>query len=492
MKGLWETVKKDTVLSTGEFAGEISDLTKRVKNIVRLTLRFTKLESDPESLIDAHCSIAKSFSGVPELRQMWIEKVSKLHDRYQNFSEAGMCHVLIAAIMSMTLKRKGIIPEGPAIFKNVTPNISVNDVNFKEDALSDENTHCVSTFITQINIACDFFFKAERYELLPDLCKIIIPLLEKEDNYKGLADTYIKLKNTYEKIIERAHKRFLGTYYRVSFYGHGFKEEHGCGYIYKEPKLTYLPEVVQRLKNIYSPSCPNLTIVQESTKLRWKELDHESNYIQINAVKPNYMDKTQDSKSQFLSHHNIGSFIMETPFSLTGKAHGQVTDQCKRITVFTTAQTFPSIKKRILILKKEVSELSPIEVAIEEMSAQVHGLKMLIDSEKIDKVQLELKLQGSISTTVNAGPLAYAEAFLKTEVRSKFEKNLIAKLISIFKQFLDACEKALEIYAINISDVQIPVLKRYRDDLASFQKDIFKILDIQPKPHQQSTVETII
>lgn len=48
-----------------------------------------ELKSDPESLVDAHCSIANSFSEIPELRQTWLEKISALHEKYENYSEVS-------------------------------------------------------------------------------------------------------------------------------------------------------------------------------------------------------------------------------------------------------------------------------------------------------------------------------------------------------------------------------------------------------------------
>ncbi|KII64446.1 Dedicator of cytokinesis protein 10 [Thelohanellus kitauei] len=206
-----------------------------------------------------------------------------------------------------------------------------------------------------------YFFKAGRYELIPELSKSILSLFEIEENYQELSSTHDQIKKAYDKIMEMMGKRFLGTYYRVSFFGSGFNETHGCEYIYKEPKLTSLPEIVERLKKIHTNPTRTLKIIQESSKLKWRDLDQKNDYIQINVVQPHFPEG-KETKSQFLTHHNIGTFALETPFSLTGKTHGSVTDQCRRITLFKTAQKFPYVKKRILIIKKEVIELSPIQV----------------------------------------------------------------------------------------------------------------------------------
>lgn len=57
-------------------------------------------------------------------------------------------------------------------------------------------------------------------------------------------------------------------------------------------------------------------------------------------------------------------------------------------------------------------ELTPIEVAIDELSKQVRQLKEILAQTPHDLKKLQLKLQGSVNVQVNAGPIAYAEAFL--------------------------------------------------------------------------------
>ena len=77
-------------------------------------------------------------------------------------------------------------------------------------------------------------------------------------------------------------------------------------------------------------------------------------------------------------------------------------------------------------------ELTPIEVAEDEMSARATELREVI-AMKSDVKRLQLKLQGSVSVQVNAGPLAYAEAFLSSEKSSKYPASKVISLKSIFR-----------------------------------------------------------
>lgn len=46
------------------------------------------------------------------------------------------------------------------------------------------------------------------------------------------------------------------------------------------------------------------------------------------------------------------------------------------------------------------TDLSPIEVAIDEMTAKVAELRLLCSASEVDMIRLQLKLQGSVSVQV--------------------------------------------------------------------------------------------
>lgn len=58
------------------------------------------------------------------------------------------------------------------------------------------------------------------------------------------------------------------------------------------------------------------------------------------------------------------------------------------------------MKKRIAVMYQHHTDLSPIEVAIDEMSAKVTELRALCAAAEVDMIHLQLKLQGSISVQV--------------------------------------------------------------------------------------------
>lgn len=105
-------------------------------------------------------------------------------------------------------------------------------------------------------------------------------------------------------------------------------------------------------------------------------------------------------------------FIFATPFTKTGKAHGELHEQCKRKTILTVANHFPYVKTRIQVVHRKQIVLEPIEVAIEDIQKKTVELAAATNQEPADPKILQMVLQGCIGTTVNQGPMEMAMVFL--------------------------------------------------------------------------------
>lgn len=124
--------------------------------------------------------------------------------------------------------------------------------------------------------------------------------------------------------------------------------------------------------------------------------------------------------------------MYETPFTKAGPARGNIEDQWKRRVVLTTQYSFPYVLKRIPVKDRQITELTPIEVALDEMQSKVCELEEVVVS-PIDMKKLQLRLQGAVAVTVNAGPLAYASAFLSPTTAQNYPVTKVNDLKEIFK-----------------------------------------------------------
>uniref|UniRef100_A0A665XDM2 Dedicator of cytokinesis 9 n=1 Tax=Echeneis naucrates TaxID=173247 RepID=A0A665XDM2_ECHNA len=469
----------DKTIKNTAFPSDVKDLTKRIRTVLMATAQMKEHERDPEMLVDLQYSLAKSYASTPELRKTWLDSMARIHVKNGDLSEAAMCYVHVAALVAEYLRRKGMFKQGCSAFRVVTPNIDeeaammedvgMQDVHFNEDVLMELLEECA-----------DGLWKAERYELISDIYKLIIPIYEKRRDFEKLAHLYDTLHRAYSKVTEVMHtgKRLLGTYFRVAFFGQGFfEDEDGKEYIYKEPKFTPLSEISQRLLKLYSDKFgqENVKMIQDSGRINPKDLDSKYAYIQVTHVTP-YLEEKElvDRKTEFEKSHNIRRFVFEMPFTISGKKQGGVEEQCKRRTILTTTHCFPYVKKRIAVMYQHHTDLSPIEVAIDEMSKKVAEIKQLCSSSEVDMIRLQLKLQGSISVQVNAGPLAYARAFLDDAGAKKYPDNKVKQLKEVFRHFVEACGHGLGINERLIKEDQ----QEYHDEMKANYRDLARELSI--------------
>ncbi|XP_057641881.1 dedicator of cytokinesis protein 9 isoform X5 [Chionomys nivalis] len=494
----------DRLIKHTSFASDVKDLTKRIRTVLMATAQMKEHENDPEMLVDLQYSLAKSYASTPELRKTWLDSMARIHVKNGDLSEAAMCYVHVTALVAEYLTRKGMFRQGCTAFRVITPNIDeeasmmedvgMQDVHFNEDVLMELLEQCA-----------DGLWKAERYELIADIYKLIIPIYEKRRDFERLAHLYDTLHRAYSKVTEVMHsgRRLLGTYFRVAFFGQQyqftdsatdvegfFEDEDGKEYIYKEPKLTPLSEISQRLLKLYSDKfgSENVKMIQDSGKVNPKDLDSKFAYIQVTHVTPFFDEKElQERRTEFERCHNIRRFMFEMPFTQTGKRQGGVEEQCKRRTILTAIHCFPYVKKRIPVMYQHHTDLNPIEVAIDEMSKKVAELRQLCSSVEVDMIKLQLKLQGSVSVQVNAGPLAYARAFLDDTNTKRYPDNKVKLLKEVFRQFVEACGQALAVNERLIKEDQLEYQEEMKANYREMAKELSDIMREQICPLEEKT-----
>ncbi|XP_074818860.1 dedicator of cytokinesis protein 11 isoform X1 [Natator depressus] len=483
----------DRPMKATAFPSEVKDLTKRIRTVLMATAQMKEHEKDPEMLIDLQYSLAKSYASTPELRKTWLDSMAKIHGKNGDFSEAAMCYVHVAALVAEFLHRKKLFPNGCSAFRKITPNIDEEGA-MKEDAGMMDVHYSEEVLVELLEQCVDGLWKAERYETISEVSRLIIPIYEKRREFEKLTQLYRTLHGAYTKILEVMHtrKRLLGTFFRVAFYGQTFfEEEDGKEYIYKEPKLTGLSEINLRLLKLYGEKfgAENVKIIQDSNKVNVKDLDPKYAHIQVTYVKPYFEDKElSERKTEFERNHNICRFVFESPYTLSGKKHGSVEEQCKRRTILTTSNSFPYVKKRIPVNNEQQVNLKPIDVATDEIKDKTAELQKLCSSNEVDMIQLQLKLQGCVSVQVNAGPLAYARAFLSDNQSGKYPTKKVNELKEMFRKFIQACGLALELNEQLIKEDQV----EYHEGLKSNFRDMVKELSdiIHEQMYQEDTMHS--
>ncbi|XP_041349256.1 LOW QUALITY PROTEIN: dedicator of cytokinesis protein 9-like [Gigantopelta aegis] len=341
-KGIQNALTKKT-----PFPGEVKDLTKRIRTVLMATAQMKENEGDPELLIDLQYSLAKSYASTPELRRTWLHSMARLHTRHGNYSEAAHCYIHIAALIAEYLKRRGKIksrsyPQGCSSFSRISPNIAHEESGIKDDSGMQDVQYTEDTLVEVLEEAARFLEKAERYEVLGEVYKIVIPIYEKKRDFKKLESCYSCLSESYKKVQEVmiSGKRFLGSYFRVAFFGQTYFDDlDGQEYIYKEPNVTNLTEICERLHMVFTDKYGKDTVklIKDSAKVNPSELDPKFAHIQITHVIPYFDDKDNlERLTDFERNNNIRCFMYETPFTKDGKTRGDISQQCKRRTILNS------------------------------------------------------------------------------------------------------------------------------------------------------------
>ncbi|XP_078188195.1 dedicator of cytokinesis protein 7 isoform X35 [Callithrix jacchus] len=457
LKTILTYAEEDLELRETTFPDQVQDLVFNLHMILSDTVKMKEHQEDPEMLIDLMYRIAKGYQTSPDLRLTWLQNMAGKHSERSNHAEAAQCLVhsaaLVAEYLSMLEDRK-YLPVGCVTFQNISSNV-LEESAVSDDVVSpDEEGICSGKYFTESGLvglleqAAASFSMAGMYEAVNEVYKVLIPVHEANRDAKKLSTIHGKLQEAFSKIVHQSTgwERMFGTYFRVGFYGTKFGDLDEQEFVYKEPAITKLAEISHRLEGFYGERFGEdvVEVIKDSNPVDKCKLDPNKAYIQITYVEP-YFDtyEMKDRITYFDKNYNLRRFMYCTPFTLDGRAHGELHEQFKRKTILTTSHAFPYIKTRVNVTHKEEIILTPIEVAIEDMQKKTQELAFATHQDPADPKMLQMVLQGSVGTTVNQGPLEVAQVFL-SEIPS--DPKLFRhhnKLRLCFKDFTKRCEDAL-------------------------------------------------
>ncbi|XP_033636293.1 dedicator of cytokinesis protein 7-like isoform X4 [Asterias rubens] len=447
--------EEDIEFQGTDFPKQVRDLVFNLHMILSDTVKMKEFSEDPEMLIDLMYRIAKGYQTSPDLRLTWLQNMAGKHTEHKNHTEAAHCLVHAAALVAEylhMLEDRPYLPIGCVTFEKISCNV-LEESAVSDDVVSpDEEGICTGKYFTESGLvgllehAAASFNLAGMYETVNQVYKILIPIHEANREYKKLAIIHGKLQESFNKIVHLRGKRLFGTFFRVGFYGSKFGDMDREEFIYKEPAITKLPEIAHRLENFYCDlfGAEHVEVIKDSNKVDPAKLDPDKAFIQVTYVEA-YFDfyETLQRPTFFDRNYNIRRFMFATPFTIGGKAHGDLKDQYKRKTVLTTSKAFPYIKTRVAVVHRQETELSPVEVAIEDLQKKTKELTLATHQEPPDAKMLQMVLQGCIGTTVNQGPMEVALAFLGDSLDGQQLDKHTNKLRLCFKEFSKKCGDAL-------------------------------------------------
>ncbi|XP_019059153.1 PREDICTED: guanine nucleotide exchange factor SPIKE 1 isoform X2 [Tarenaya hassleriana] len=431
------------------------------------------MASDRYTAAESFHKLAMAFAPVPDLHIMWLLHLCESHQEMQSWAEAAQCAVAVAGVIMQALvaRNDGVWSQDHmAALRKICPVVSAE---FTTEASAAEvegygaSKLTVDSAVKYLQLANKLFSQAELYHFCASILELVIPVYKSRKAYGQLAKCHTLLTNIYESILEQESSPipFIdATYYRVGFYGQKFGKLDKKEYIYREPRDVRLGDIMEKLSHIYESRMDSnhiLHIIPDSRQVKAEELQPGVCYLQITAVDPVMEDEDLGSRRERIFSLSTGSvrarvfdrFLFDTPFTKNGKTQGGLEDQWKRRTVLQTEGSFPALVNRLLVIKSESLEFSPVENAIGMIETRTAALRNELEEprssegDQLPRLQsLQRILQGSVAVQVNSGVLSVCTAFLSGEPATRLRSQELQQLIAALLEFMAVCKRAIRVH----------------------------------------------
>jgi hypothetical protein len=423
MQRLMEIVKLATIVHTRKVSSDPSDAASRnVQGVVVL---------EPETVADHLAALVELFDGAPRQQINHLRQLTDQHlARSGQQAEAACCMERIARIARS---------QGESAFAS---------------------RYWKSEFwLAMLRQASALFEAASFFERAVAIERGLVDLHESEFAYEEVVPAQERLLSLYSqlaRIAKSGEVRLLGTYYRVGFYGRDFGEDlDGREFVYREPLLTHLTEVTQRLVNFYAKKIGRpVTLIRDGGAVDAAKAGPADLRLQITSLEalPGAAHGDEDKIDADDQYHRIAElrrFVFYTPFTKSGeKAHGTVAEQWKRRTVLEVASTFPSIVRRMRVIRRTETSMSPLQCALDDIGKRVARLNHEVHPRPphVHKLKtLSQVLSGSVALQVNGGVEEVCSAFFGPNADPQKPSELAA-LRELVNAFFVLCRQGIDVY----------------------------------------------
>ncbi|KAM0931583.1 hypothetical protein ACQ4PT_000257 [Festuca glaucescens] len=405
--------------------------------------------------------LALAYAPVPDLHIMWLLHLCDAHQEMQSWAEAAQCAIAVAGvIMQALVGRNDAVwsKDHVASLCRICPIVGT-DIGAEVAAAEVEGYGAskltVDSAVKYLQLANKLFAQAELYHFCASIQELIIPVYKSRRSYGQLAKCHTSLTSIYESILEQEASPIPftdATYYRVGFYGELFGKLNKKEYVFREPRDVRLGDIMEKLSHTYEAKMDGghtLHIIPDSRQVNAEELQPGVCYLQITAVDPVMEDEDLESRRERIFSLSTGTvrarvfdrFLFDTPFTKNGKTQGGLEDQWKRRTVLQTEGSFPALVNRLVVIKSESLEFSPVENAIGMIETRTGALRNELEEprssegDQLPRLQsLQRILQGSVAVQVgmpvNSGVLSVCTAFLSGEPATRLRSQELQQLAS--------------------------------------------------------------
>jgi hypothetical protein len=498
---------------------ELTALAERSVQVLRDSQRIAEFRWDPETTADLYYDIARGYSDAPDLRVVWLANLAKFHAERQQSVEAANANLVAAALVARCLRALGRDEAGcvPQQFGSVYANAKHEHMAPTRRALAAlGNETCRSGAFSEggvVNLlreAIALFGADQLHEARMACYQLLLPVYEARGNYLARGICHRNLQELCEAIAAaRAagrEQRLFANYYRVAFFGRAFGALDGGEFVYREPPSVRLADFTERLQRQFGgkfevPGGKVALLKNARERVDAAARDPAQPAMQVVSLEPHF--EREDAARRGTSYEravNLSLFVFQTPFTVDNKAHGDVASQHILRSVVRTDVPLPSTRKRVRIVERRDSVLTPIEVGAEMIESKSNLLRRELGEREIafdeadvgddhsaaladaeaeavfraaadaiasssssaaasdaiaDTKSLQMILQGALLLQVNAGPLEVFRTFLAPAVVSTFDQRLVARLRRAMLRFWHLLERGVALNGRLVGEGQL-------------------------------------
>lgn len=432
----------------------VEQLETKIRAIITDNLKIQQFEYDPETIVDLYYGISKQLLDHPDERITMLDNLAEYHKSLNQLEESAMTKIITAALVQQYLSaldrwEAKMVPVFGLVCPSVQEEIDMPHVSALmtlKGEVCQANVFSSEGFAELIKQAIEMLKTAGHLELAVAAYRMLLPIYQMSEDYRMQQICHGDLYTLTGQLNDETQmkQRIFSNYYRVSIYGKLLGSDlDGQTFIYREPPMCKLAQFRDRLVSQYAKvvgGAENVIVLPNAQAINSAELDEKKCYLQIANVELFLTAEQQTERATpFKQHFGANRFVMEQPFSSGGggsKAHAQtIENQWLRRTIYTTPREFPFPSKRVLVANSEDQELAPIEYAEALISKKVQQLRAEMSVATPNLKTLQLILQGTLLTQVNAGAGAIIQAFLSNEAAERYSKEQRDKLADITIEF---------------------------------------------------------
>jgi hypothetical protein len=322
----------------------------------------------------------------------------------------------------------------------------------------------------------DYYDQGNAWERALPLCKELQMQYETEVfDYKSLKDILETMARFYDRITQNV--RQIPQYFRVGYWGRKFPTSiRNKEFVYRVPdNRDHIGVFCDRIQNQF----PQAQLMMHNKPIGDDVRTGDEMFCQICKVsplpKPNperfKHRRVQPALSAYYDMSEVDHFIYMRPFHKGEKTENEFeTLWTERVTIVTCG-SLPSQQNRVMVVRTEKEEMSPVENAVKAIVDKNTELRQIIQDHYDDRTlsinPLSMILNGVIDAAVQGGTEKYRQAFFNDKYIAQYPDHgpHIEQLKKLLVDQVEILELGVKVHGMKCPESLKPMQEKLETQL---------------------------